>query len=71
MPIPRRHRIDLFIPAERAIREAQLAVEDAGTHPLLTEATILLGQARDKVADYAEQVEGLPHNAPESHRGEK
>lgn len=52
--IPRRNRIDLFTPAEIAIWQAASAVEDAGAHPLLTEAVLLLKQARDKVADYVE-----------------
>lgn len=52
--IPRRSRIDLYTPAETAIRDAMLAVEEAGAHPLLTDAVNLLGQAKDKVADYVE-----------------
>lgn len=51
---PRRNRIDLFTPAEAAIRQAILAVESAGAHTLLTEAVTMLGQAQDKVADFAE-----------------
>lgn len=50
----RRIRIDLLTPPETAIREAMLAVEAAGAHPLLTDAVGLLGQAREKVADYIE-----------------
>jgi hypothetical protein len=42
-------------PAETAIRDAMLAVEDAGADPLLTEAINLLQQARDKVADYVDR----------------
>lgn len=52
--IPRRARLDLNTPAEIAIREAMLAVEDVGAHPLLTEAADLLGKARNKVADYVD-----------------
>jgi hypothetical protein len=52
--IPRRSRIDLYSPAETAIREAMLAVEATGAHPLLTQAVILLEEAKDKVADYIE-----------------
>lgn len=51
---PRRNRIDLHTPAETAIREAIIAVEEAGCHPLLTDAVVLLGQAKDKVADFVE-----------------
>lgn len=51
---PRRSRIDLDTPPEAAIRKAIDAVEDAGAHPLLTEAVNLLGQAKDKVSDFVE-----------------
>lgn len=56
--IPRRIRIDLMTPAELAIRNAMLAVEEVGADPLLTDAVILLQQARDKVADYVDRMEG-------------
>jgi hypothetical protein len=52
--LPRRCRTDLMTAAELAIRQAQLAVEDAGAHPLLTEASELLVSARQRVADFAE-----------------
>lgn len=52
--IPRRCRLDLATPAETAIRSAIAAVEAAGAHPLLTEAVMLLGEARNKVADFVE-----------------
>ena len=51
---PRRSRLDLSTPAELAIRAAVEAVESAGAHPLLTDAVILLQQAREKVADFVE-----------------
>lgn len=38
--IPRRSRLDLHTPAEKAIRDAIEAVERAGAHPLLTDAVI-------------------------------
>lgn len=57
MEILRRNRIDQYTPAETAIREAMIAVEDAGCHPLLTDAIILLEQARDKVADFVDKVD--------------
>ena len=50
--IPRRNRIDRMIPAELAIREAVHEVEEAGAHPLLTEAVNLLSLAKDKVSDW-------------------
>ena len=52
--IPRRIRVDLMTPAELAIRDAVAAVEQAGAHPLLTDAVNLLGQAQAKVADYVD-----------------
>jgi 3-oxoacyl-[acyl-carrier-protein] synthase III len=52
--IPRRCRIDLNTPAELAIRAAMEAVEMAGADPLLTDAVILLDQAREKVADFVD-----------------
>lgn len=51
---PRRSRIDLYTPAETAIRAAMFVVEKAGAHPLLTEAVTLLGRAQERVADHAE-----------------
>lgn len=52
--IPRRIRLDHCTPAELAIVAAVKAVEEAGAHPLLTDAVVLLGQARDKVADFVD-----------------
>ena len=57
---PRRNRVDHWTPAEKAIQDAVDVVEAAGAHPLLTDAVILLGQARDKVADFVE----LPASTP-------
>jgi hypothetical protein len=51
---PRRGRIDCFTPAESAIRAALLEVEEMGAHTLLTEAVVLLDEARNKVADFVE-----------------
>lgn len=53
--IPRRCRIDLFTPAEIAIRNAVLEVENAGCDPLLTDAVVRLQQAKEKVADFVEK----------------
>jgi hypothetical protein len=52
--LPRRNRIDCYTPAESAIRAALLAVEEMGAHTLLTEAVVLLDEAREKVADFVE-----------------
>lgn len=51
---PRRNRVDLATPAEAAIRKAMHEVEIAGCDILLTDAVILLDQAREKVADFVE-----------------
>lgn len=51
-------RIDLtrLTPAELAIREAQIAVECAGASRLLTRASALLEEARQRVADHVDGV---------------
>jgi hypothetical protein len=54
--IPRRIRLDRLTPAELAIRNAMTAVEEAGAHPLLTDAVNLLHQAANKVADYVDNI---------------
>lgn len=40
--------------AEKAITDAIYAVEAAGASPALTDAVVLLGKARDRVADHVE-----------------
>lgn len=50
----RRNDILQMTPAEKAIHDAMIAVENEGAHPLLTDAVGLLDQARHKVADYVE-----------------
>lgn len=54
---PRRIQVDLMTPAELAIREAMRIVEDAGADPLLTDAVVLLGQAKEKVADFVDKTD--------------
>lgn len=56
MDIPRRNRIDLMTPAELAIREAMLKVEEAGCDVLLTDAVNLLHEAQERVADFVDKV---------------
>lgn len=53
--IPRRNRLYEMTCAERAIWDAVQAVEEVGADPLLTDAVILLQQAREKVADYVDK----------------
>lgn len=54
--IPRRIRIDLLTPAEKAIYDATQEVENLPPDPRLTAAVVLLQQARDKVADFVDNV---------------
>lgn len=56
MTIPRRARLELQRPAERAIRGAIHAVEALPADIRLTDAVILLGQAFDKVADFIDET---------------
>lgn len=51
---PRRSTINHNSIEELKIRDAVNSVENLGAHPLLTDAVILLGQAKDKVSDYLE-----------------
>lgn len=55
--IPRRNRLDLLTPAELAIYKAVLEVEKIGSNLLLTDAIILLNQAKNKVADFVDIVD--------------
>jgi hypothetical protein len=59
--VPRRNRIDLLTPAERAIYDAVQAVEELPPDERLTNAVILLGRARDHVADYVDSCAAAHH----------
>lgn len=52
---PRRARLDRMTAAEIAIYNSMQEVEKVGADVLLTEAIILLSQARDKVADFVDK----------------
>lgn len=52
---PRRQRIDLLLPAEKAVYDAMQKVEELGADVRLTNAVILLGDVRNLVADYIEE----------------
>ena len=54
--IPRRARIDRWVPAEQAIQDAVEAVEALPADERLTKAVTLLGEARHAVADYVDGV---------------
>jgi len=59
--IPRRARIDLLTPEELAIYNLISEVEKLGAHPLLTDVVVLLGDARNKLADWVDlQTESRP-----------
>lgn len=52
---PRRICVDRFSPAERAIYDAVLLVEALPADLRLTNAVVLLQQARDSVADFVDE----------------
>jgi hypothetical protein len=52
--IPRRNRLDLNTPAELSIFNAMQEVDKIGADTRLTEAVILLGKAKELVADYVD-----------------
>lgn len=56
MDIPRRICVDKMTPAELAIRAAIQAVEALPPDTRLTDAVVLLDQAKDKVADFVDGV---------------
>jgi pyridoxal biosynthesis lyase PdxS len=58
--IPRRARMDRWVPAEHAIHAAIEAVERMPADVRLTDAVVLLGQAKDRVADYVDAVHIIP-----------
>lgn len=57
MKWPRRQSLSHNTPAELAIRAAIDAVEIVGADVLLTDAVVLLGQAKDKLGDYVDKAD--------------
>lgn len=55
MKIPRRAKLWLNVPAELAIDAAIRRIEDMGADTRLTEAQMLLGKAKDLVAEYIDE----------------
>ena len=55
MKVPRRCDLLRLTPAELAIRQAILAVEQLPADIMLTEAVILLTKAKEKVADFIDR----------------
>lgn len=54
--IPRRVRLDLLTPAEKAIYDAMQSVEALPADVRLTDAVNLLHAAREAVADYVDGI---------------
>jgi hypothetical protein len=52
--IPRRNRLDLSTPAEKAIYDAMQEVEKLPADVKLTEAVTLLAKAKDLVSDFVD-----------------
>lgn len=52
--IPRRNRLDLNVPAEKAIYDAMQEVEKLPADVKLTEAITLLAKAKDLVSDFVD-----------------
>lgn len=52
--IPRRSRLDLNTPAEKAIYDAMQEVEKLPSDVKLTEAVTLLAKAKDLVSDFVD-----------------
>lgn len=50
--IPRRNRLDLNTPAEKAIHEAIQEVEKVGVDSKLTDIVVMLANAKEKLSDY-------------------
>ena len=55
--IPRRNLVTKMTPAEIAIYGAMLEVEKLPANVKLTDAVVLLSQAKDKVADFVDNIE--------------
>jgi hypothetical protein len=66
--IPRRARLGQLTPAERAIHDAVRAVENLPADVRLTDAVILLQQARERVADYYDNPNTPPVSASQLKR---
>lgn len=68
---PRRCYLDLMTPAELAIRAACLAVEEMPADVRLTDAVVLLGQAKDAVADFVDGIQATRRDAPQERHEEE
>jgi len=66
----RRSDINRYSLAETAIRGAVIAVERMPADPRLTDAVMLLTQAKDKVADYVDGIQADSKPPGWKHRDE-
>jgi len=55
--IPRRIRLDQMTPEELAIYNLVGEIEILGAHPILTDVVVLLGKARERLADWVDLQE--------------
>ena len=62
--ISRRHRADLWTPAETAIYNAMQEIEKAGADIRLTHAQIKLTEAKNLVADYVDEQGSVAASNP-------
>ena len=54
MNIQRRKQLDKMEPEELLLFALTQQIEKMGAHPLLTDAVILLGEAREKLGEYVD-----------------
>lgn len=52
---PRKNNLEVMSDEEKAIYDVIRAVEAVGAHPLLTDAVVLLSQAKDKLGEYVDR----------------
>lgn len=62
--IPRRIRLDLMTPEERAIWDAIQLIEAMGADVKLTNAVIKLSEAKDLVSDFIDSADSTPQDPP-------
>lgn len=63
--IPRRSRLDLLEPAEKAIYNAMQEVEKIGADERLTNAIVKLQEAKELVSDYIDEKKSAANESSE------
>ena len=53
----RRNNLQLMAPAEKAIYDVMQLVEEMGADVKLTDAIVKLGEAKDHISDYLDELE--------------